>query len=61
MNRTTTLPTRVTRTARTLLQGRERGGISVELVVLVIGLFIIAGLVIAGVTAFVTGQLGQLG
>ena len=61
MNRTTALPTRVTRTARTLRGGRERGGISVELVVLVIGLFIIAGLVIAGVTAFVTGQLGQLG
>ena len=61
MNRTTTLSTSATNTARTLRRGRERGGISVELVVLVIGLFVIAGLVIAGVTAFVTGQLGQLG
>ena len=61
MNCTTTLSTRVSRTARILRQASERGGISVELVVLVIGLFVIAGLVIAGVTAFVTGQLGQLG
>ncbi|OLT43952.1 hypothetical protein BJF86_13425 [Serinicoccus sp. CNJ-927] len=61
MSRTTTLHTRITRTARALHQDGERGGISVELVVLVIGLFVLAGLVIAGVTAFVTGQLGQLG
>lgn len=39
----------------------EQGGMSVELTLIVIGLFLLAGVVIAAVTAFVTGQLDQLG
>lgn len=39
----------------------DRGAISTELVVITIGLFVLAGIIIAALTAWAQGKLGELG
>jgi hypothetical protein len=38
----------------------DRGGVSLEQVVITLGLFLLAGAVVAGITAAVNGRLGQV-
>jgi len=52
--------TRIKHRNRELLRTGEAGLQTAEVVYIVIGSLVIAGLVIAGITAFVNGQLAQL-
>lgn len=52
---------RVRETLEELREQPDRGAISTETVVITIGLFIVAGLIVAGITAFANTQLGRLG
>jgi predicted permease len=51
----------VSRRLRTQLDDPDRGSSSTELIIIILGIVVIAGIVIAIVTAFVNRKAGELG